>query len=261
MSVIIWLTESFFSIQQTSGLPLKLSAKFQINMAMGDVKSMAHVEKFSHLTIPMLWFEIALEGLPERLEKRFGLYLNILPLLEVVGLYGTLTLGTLLTIIAVTQVALRTSKSMAAQKCHQKFNRNLVYSPCEEMLIDRQGKNVPQVVLTDETNKSDDESSINGGDCTNVITRSQYELEDDDALSDIEYSEEIDSESTSRSSMPVSFVFVLFLLRCEWMASEKTRFGSYFIGHPSFFFFSARLYKIHLTLSLPHVFPSVLWSR
>lgn len=41
-----------------SGLPLKVSVRFQINMAMRDVNNMAHVGKFSNLTIPMLWFEI-----------------------------------------------------------------------------------------------------------------------------------------------------------------------------------------------------------
>lgn len=41
-----------------SGLPLKVSVRFQINMAMRDVSNMAHVDKFSNITIPMLWFEI-----------------------------------------------------------------------------------------------------------------------------------------------------------------------------------------------------------
>lgn len=41
-----------------SGLPLKVSVRFQINLAMRDVSNMAHVDKFSNLTIPMLWFEI-----------------------------------------------------------------------------------------------------------------------------------------------------------------------------------------------------------
>lgn len=186
-------------------MPLKLSAKFQINMAMSDVRSMAHVEKFSHLTIPMLWFEIALDRLPDRLQKRFSLYLNILPVVEMVGLYGSFALGALLSIIAVTQVALRTSRSIATQRCHQKFSRNLasnaVYGPCEEKLIDlHQMKNMPRVIKVDETNKSDEES--NDGDCHDVITRNQYELEDDIALSDIEYTEieEEDSASSSRSS-------------------------------------------------------------
>lgn len=49
----------FFLITfQLSGLPLELKVKFQINMAMRDVSNMAHVEKFSDIVIPMVWFEI-----------------------------------------------------------------------------------------------------------------------------------------------------------------------------------------------------------
>lgn len=192
-------------------MPLKLSAKFQINLAMSDVKTMAHVEKFSHLTIPMLWFEIGLYELPERLEKRFSLYLNILPMVEKVALYACLALGGILSVIAVSQVALRTSKSIASQKCHQKFNRNLIYAPCEEKLIDEKSKKPPQQTMT----KLEDEES-NGSECADVITRhDQYELEEDDALSDIDYSEiHIDEESASSSSEPVcAFIhfFSLFL--------------------------------------------------
>lgn len=41
-----------------SGLPLEISVKFQINMAMRDVSNMAHVERFSNIVVPMVWFEI-----------------------------------------------------------------------------------------------------------------------------------------------------------------------------------------------------------
>jgi hypothetical protein len=179
---------------------------------------MAHVEKFSHLTIPMLWFEIGLKELPERLEKRFSLYLNILPVVELAGLYGSLIVGALLSVFAVTQVALRTSKSIAAQRCHQKFNANLannsVYNPCEEKLIDLKclkAKNLTsQVIKVDELNKSDDEESFEVEDL-DVITRDQYELEEDDALSDIDYNE-ITSEDSSVSCVSVIKKFLLLLI-------------------------------------------------
>jgi hypothetical protein len=161
---------------------------------------MAHVEKFSHLTIPMLWFEIGLTELPERLEKRFSLYLNILPMVEKVVLYGCLALGGILSVIAVSQVALRTSKSISSQRCHQKFNRNLIYAPCEEKLIDEKSKKPPQAM----TKLEDEESNDSEG--ADVITRlDPYELEEDDALSDIDYSDihQIDEESASTSSEPV----------------------------------------------------------
>lgn len=51
----------FYFILQLSGLPLKLSVKFQINMALDDMKNMAHVSQFSNIVIPMLWFEIVSE--------------------------------------------------------------------------------------------------------------------------------------------------------------------------------------------------------
>lgn len=155
----------------------------------------------------MLWFEIALHELPDRLERRFGLYLNFLPMVETLGLYGSLVLGAFLSILAVSRVALRTTKSMTSQRCHEKFSKNIqnnsVYNPCEEKLIDlKSAKDVSQVIKVDELSKSDSESN---DECTDVITRSQYELEDDDAISDIDYNE-IDEESTSSCSVPVSSI-------------------------------------------------------
>lgn len=190
---------------------------------MSDVRTMAHVEKFSHLTIPMLWFEIGLKELPERLEKRFSLYLNILPVVEQAALYGSLVLGALFSVFAVFQVALRTSKSMAAQRCHQKFNSNLannsVYNPCEEKLIDlksTKATNPPsQVIKVDEMSRLDD--VLFEGDSLNVITRDQYELENDDALSDIDYNEENSEDSSSLSVVSVIIKWFFFYGR-------KTRF-------------------------------------
>lgn len=52
------LHESYFFIQPKSGLPVDLAFRFQINMALQDIGHMARVEKFSELTLPLLWFEI-----------------------------------------------------------------------------------------------------------------------------------------------------------------------------------------------------------
>jgi len=217
-----------FSLQ-VSGLPLKLSAKFQINLVMSDVKSMAHCAQFSHMTIPMLWFEIGLLELPEQLQSRFKLYLNTLPLVEKAGLYGCFVLGLMLSIFAVTKMALRTSKSLASQKVHQKYNRNLinnsVYNACEEKLMgggggggddqQHQTKSVLQIAANNnqlDSNKSDDGSD---DDEDLIIKRDQYELEDLDAISDIDYTEtslhdkEEDSSSSSSLSEQV-WKFVLF---------------------------------------------------
>lgn len=53
-----------------SGLPLKLSVKMQINLAMHDVSNMAHVERFSNIVLPMLWFEIV------RIAYLYAVFLN-----------------------------------------------------------------------------------------------------------------------------------------------------------------------------------------
>lgn len=163
---------------------------------MSDVRTMAHVEKFSHLTIPMLWFEIGLAELPDKLEQRFDIYLNILPLVEKAGLYGTLTLGLLLSVIAVTIVAVRTSKSVASNQCYQKFNRNQnnsIYNACEEKLMSNEMFHHVTSVRVDDI-KSDDELDEIGS--LKNVQRDQYELEEDAALSDIDYNESIDDEDT-----------------------------------------------------------------
>lgn len=56
-----WFPIVFFSSWgpfQMSGLPLEISVKFQINMAMRDVSNMAHVDRFSNSVVPLVWFEI-----------------------------------------------------------------------------------------------------------------------------------------------------------------------------------------------------------
>lgn len=161
--------------------------------------------------------------LPKRLENRFSLYLNILPMLEKAGLYGSLTLGLLLSIIAVTQVALRASRSIASQ---QQYNRNLmnnsVYNACEEKLTSKCNAAAIECKKQkcgdyddDRGNKSSDEDDEEH-ECLNIIRRAdadrsiQYELENDDALSDIDYNEindeeeeEDESSSTNSSSEQV----------------------------------------------------------
>lgn len=161
---------------------------------------MAHVQKFSHLTIPMLWFEIALDELPDRLEKRFKLYLKILPLVEKVGLYGSFILGGILSIFAVFRVALRTSRTITGQQRGRNMTtNNSVYQPCEEKLMDN---NHSQRSKPDDDNRRHDDDQLddkNKFETFNVITRDQFELEDDDALSDIDY-KEVEEESTSNCS-------------------------------------------------------------
>jgi hypothetical protein len=48
-------TVTFF---QKSGLPLDVSVRFQINMALGDLSGTNRAAKFSNMILPMLWTEI-----------------------------------------------------------------------------------------------------------------------------------------------------------------------------------------------------------
>lgn len=49
---------SRFWIQPESGLPLDVSAKFQINMALDDLSSITNSGRFANLYLPLLWFDI-----------------------------------------------------------------------------------------------------------------------------------------------------------------------------------------------------------
>lgn len=125
--------------------------------------------------------------LPPRLERRFVFYLNFLRIVEKVGLYGSLSIGLLLSIYAVTRVALNASKSYSSQQ----YN-NSVYNPCEVSKLSKQ--NEASMIPSDDYEDDDRE-------CLNIIRREDdYELENDDALSDIEYNETNDEEESTASS-------------------------------------------------------------
>ncbi|KAL0131544.1 hypothetical protein PUN28_002827 [Cardiocondyla obscurior] len=106
--------ESYFFIQPKTGLPVDLAFRFQINMALQDIEHMARVEKFPHLTLPMLWFEIGMYKLPTNMHLRFWFYLNFMPTTEEVVMYLLLLSGTILLIWSVARIlSLGTKKSSA----------------------------------------------------------------------------------------------------------------------------------------------------
>ncbi|KZC10319.1 PREDICTED: scavenger receptor class B member 1-like [Dufourea novaeangliae] len=82
------LHESYAYVQPKSGLPVNLAFRFQINMALQNIGHMARVQKFENFVLPLLWFEIGMYELPASLNTRFWLYLNALPVVEKVGIYG-----------------------------------------------------------------------------------------------------------------------------------------------------------------------------
>lgn len=58
--MIHFVVTCFFPLlhSQTSGLPLKCSMKFQINLRLSDLSAMAHVSEFTDMNVPLLWFDI-----------------------------------------------------------------------------------------------------------------------------------------------------------------------------------------------------------
>lgn len=103
-------------------------------MAMHDVSNMAHVERFSHIVMPMLWFEITMPGLPQDLENRFIFYLNILPWIVQISRCASFILGVLLLAWAVVRASLQLKKNLErTHNVHQHVNSggNKTYVPCE----------------------------------------------------------------------------------------------------------------------------------
>ncbi|KAH8345406.1 hypothetical protein KR067_010470, partial [Drosophila pandora] len=100
---------SEFIIQPESGLPLSLSVKVQINMHFQNLNNYQAASKFSHLTVPMLWFEIMMPKLPDFLDSRFNFYLNLLPLVNPLFFWSALLLGVCLLGYAITKATLQMS--------------------------------------------------------------------------------------------------------------------------------------------------------
>ncbi|XP_037041969.1 scavenger receptor class B member 1 isoform X2 [Bradysia coprophila] len=177
------LHETYFMIQPKSGLPLSLSVKLQINMAMRDISNMAHVERFSNIVVPMLWFEITMPHLPEALENRFDLYLNILPIVDWIGQLACFVVGLCQLTIAIVKVSMSLSKSIQSNnKMQQKYPNIQKYL----------GKSDAKVYEMTETYIIE-----NDGLCDiNLDEEKNYMLEEEPALSE---DEDIDSDTKSLS--------------------------------------------------------------
>ncbi|XP_034827680.1 lysosome membrane protein 2-like isoform X1 [Maniola hyperantus] len=126
--------ETRFWVQPDAGLPLDVSSKFQINMALGDISNIRHVEKFSNLYLPLLWFDIRMYTLPPNLELKFKLYLNILPVVEQCWMYISFIAGTILILIT---TYILTFKIMF--KSYAKKNQNINFRP--RLWVERERKN------------------------------------------------------------------------------------------------------------------------
>lgn len=84
---------TYFVVNEESGLPLNVSVKMQINMALGDLSKISNSEKFSNLVLPMLWMEITMPGLPSWMNSKYYMYLTAGPLAQKVGTYLLLICG------------------------------------------------------------------------------------------------------------------------------------------------------------------------
>ncbi|KAG8230737.1 hypothetical protein J437_LFUL011072 [Ladona fulva] len=92
---------SYFYMQVDVGLPLRMAARSQINMALRGMPGISRVEKFRNMVIPLLWTELSMEGLPPSLLMHFHILLNILPVVQTVGIIvlfisGVITIGSAL---------------------------------------------------------------------------------------------------------------------------------------------------------------------
>ncbi|KAH0550224.1 scavenger receptor class B member 1-like isoform X1 [Cotesia glomerata] len=107
--------ESYFYIQPKSGLPVDLAFRFQINMALQDISSISNVEGFSDLVLPLLWFEIGMYELPESMNNRFILYLNVLPVVQDVAIYALFLGGIIFLVWSIVKIMLYRPKGSPAR--------------------------------------------------------------------------------------------------------------------------------------------------
>ncbi|XP_053971681.1 scavenger receptor class B member 1-like isoform X1 [Hylaeus volcanicus] len=116
--------ESYAYVQPTSGLPVNLAFRFQINMALQNIGHMARVEKFANLVLPLLWFEIGMYELPSAMNYRFWLYLNVLPVLQDVFIYGLIIVGIIFTIISAHKILLQSKGSTVSRQWRETEIKN-----------------------------------------------------------------------------------------------------------------------------------------
>ncbi|XP_017067297.1 sensory neuron membrane protein 1-like isoform X2 [Drosophila eugracilis] len=194
---------SAFVIQPESGLPLSLSVKMQINMHFKDLSNFPAVSKFSHLTAPMLWFEIMMPKLPDSLDSRFNFYLNILPLVNSLCFWTCLFLGIALILSTISRATIKMSSHVRGVNISEgKYARtnlcpsivggvtNKVYSPCEMKLIDDISV-VEQLTIEESTRDSAFQL---------LRQESTYALEVEPALFDFDHVINLSSNSTTYSS-------------------------------------------------------------
>ncbi|CAI6355260.1 unnamed protein product [Macrosiphum euphorbiae] len=71
--------ETYFFINEETGLSTQVYVKLQINIVLGDMSDMANMENFSNLVVPLLWTDIGFEKLPDSMLTKFFVYLRVGP--------------------------------------------------------------------------------------------------------------------------------------------------------------------------------------
>ncbi|KAL6257532.1 hypothetical protein P5V15_011106 [Pogonomyrmex californicus] len=130
--------ESYFFIQPKSGIPVNIAFRFQINMALQNIEHMARVEKFSELTIPLLWFEIGMYELPKFMNLRFWLYLNILPVMEEVMTYVLFLSGAMLLIWSIMKILSYQAKGSSSEWLEMEKDRRKTQNEKQVELKDKE---------------------------------------------------------------------------------------------------------------------------
>lgn len=117
--------ESYFYIQPKSGSPVDLAFRFQINMALQDISAISHVDGFSDLILPLLWFEIGMYRLPDSMNNRFKLYLNYLPLVQDFGIYSLFVGGAIILVWSIVKILLHQTEesSSSSQWCEAEMQK------------------------------------------------------------------------------------------------------------------------------------------
>lgn len=181
-----------------------------------DLHNYPQVAPFSHLTAPMLWFEIVSEKneteterdednptiyclfniqqmmpkLPDELDTRFNFYLNLLPWVNPLGFWTALLLGVCLLVYAITRATLHMSSftRQTPSLSEGKYARanlltgsgacggNQVYNPCEMKLLNDLPVSKKHVIIRDTTGGVED--------AYQERRSSAYALELEPALSD-----------------------------------------------------------------------------
>ncbi|XP_018301690.1 scavenger receptor class B member 1 isoform X2 [Mycetomoellerius zeteki] len=133
------LHESYFYIQPKSGIPMNVAARFQINLALQNIGHMAMVEKFPHMTIPLLWFEIGMYKLPLSMNLRFWFYLNFLPILTEVSMYLLFLSGAVLLVWCIMRILFHQTKKSSSEWLEMERKRRKTQS---DKQIDPKVKNI-----------------------------------------------------------------------------------------------------------------------